>query len=96
METEFRRYPKPKYIDWTSHYSPVTDRLIKRKHILEFSGGKPEEWLVLANDFLADGGRLNHAYCMAEYKKAGGIIEPKPEIETEEIPEPEYREWTDQ
>lgn len=49
--------------------SEDTNRLLRRKRVLEFQGGKAQEWKELADNFLADGGKLNYAYCMAEYRK---------------------------
>lgn len=74
---------KKKYLEYAIEYSGHTDTLIKRKRILEFIGATPEEWLQLANDFNDDGGKCNHAYCMAEYRKIVGA----------EIPEPEFFDW---
>lgn len=68
MDTEYRPIRK-KYCEWALHYSPITDKLIKRKHILEFLGGTADEWKELADDFLADGGRCNHAYCMSQHRR---------------------------
>lgn len=72
--------------------SDVTNKLIKRKRILEFFGGTADEWLQLAEDFLADDCRLNHTYCMSEYKRLGGEIEA-PVAFTYEVPEPEVPDW---
>lgn len=58
-----------KYIDWAIEYSAVTDRLIKRKKMLLFTGAKAEEWLELAKEFEADRGRANQKFCMTEYRK---------------------------
>lgn len=56
--------------------SEKTNRLLKRKRILEFTTSTADEWRDLADDFLADGGRANHAYCMYQFKRHGGVIEP--------------------
>jgi hypothetical protein len=55
--------------------SEVTNKLIKRKRILENFGGTIAEWLTLAEDFLADESRANYAYCMTEFRRLGGEIE---------------------
>lgn len=76
--------------------SDITNKLIKRKRILEFSGGTLAEWLQLAEDFLADDCRLNHAYCMREYKRLGGEIEaPIAFTYDTEDPEVEQKDYTD-
>ena len=76
--------------------SEVTNKLLKRKRILENFGGRLDEWLQLAEDFLADDCRLNHAYCMSEYKRMGGEIE-SPVAFTYEPEEPEVEpiDYTD-
>lgn len=57
--------------------SAETNKLLKRKRILEFvTNATAEEWLDLANDFLADNCRANHCYCMMEFKRLGGEIMP--------------------
>ena len=76
---------KLKYSEWATHYSPVTDRLIKRKRMLLFTGATAEEWLELAKDFIVDGGRANSKFCMLQYEKRSGI-----KLETEPA-EPEYK-----
>jgi hypothetical protein len=84
---------KLKYRDYAVEYSPVTDQLIKRKHILENFGGTLDEWRDLADEFLADGGRANHAYCMAEFRKRGGVVAPIAFDYMPDEPEPP-EDWT--
>jgi len=73
--------------------SATTNELIKRKRILLNFGGKMEEWLQLADDFLADGGRANHAFCMAEFRRMGGDTTP---VQFDYVPdEPEVPETID-
>ena len=64
---------KEKYADYAIDYSAVTDKLIKRKRILLFTNSTAQEWIELANDFKADGGRANHAYCVKQAKLHGWI-----------------------
>jgi hypothetical protein len=52
----------------------VTQGLIRRKRTLSRFGGTAEEWLTLAEEFLADDGRANYAFCMYEFKRHGGHI----------------------
>ena len=74
--------------------SDVTNQLLKRKRILEKFGGKADEWLMLAEDFLADDGRLNHAYCMNQYKRLGGEIDAP--VQFDYVPEePDWMERKD-
>jgi hypothetical protein len=73
---------KQKYADYAIEYSAVTDKLIKRKRILLFTTSTAQEWIDLADDFKANGGRANHAYCVKQAKLRGWI-------DTAEV-EPEY------
>lgn len=73
--------------------SEQTNKLLKRKRVLEFTTSAASEWLELAGEFQADGGRANHAYCMTQYRKHGGQVE-EAEIEVPE-PEFEYPDYTD-
>lgn len=73
---------KTKYVST----SEQTNNLLKRKRILEFSGASPEEWLSLADGFLADGGRANYTYCIWRYRRQGGDNTP---VEFDYVPEPE-------
>jgi len=66
--------------------SEQTNKLLKRKRVLEFTTATAAEWRKLADDFSADGGRANHAYCIMQYRKCGGKIEP---VEIAYVPEPE-------
>ena len=52
--------------------SEETNKLLRRKRMLEFSTSTAEEWLELAELFLADDGRANYAYCLWQYRKHGG------------------------
>jgi hypothetical protein len=72
--------------------SEETQKLIKRKRALEFGGSTAEEWLDLAEAFLADDGRANYAYCMWQYKKCGGVI---PDPVPFDVPEPETSDSVD-
>ena len=76
--------------------SEATNKLLKRKRVLEFSTSTADEWRDLADDFLADGGRANHAYCMMEFRKRGGVVDPVAFEYTPDEPEvPEPRNYTD-
>jgi hypothetical protein len=82
----------------TKYESPseTTNRLIKRKRILLQLGGSLNEWRDLADEFLADGGRANHAFCMCEYRRMGGAVEPAAFEYVPVEPEvPEYEDYTD-
>lgn len=74
-----------KYSEWAEAYSETTDRLIKRKKALLLTGALAEEWRALADDFLADDGRANHAFCMWMFAKLGGDNTPVP-FDAEIIP----------
>lgn len=84
---------KKKYISPSEH----TNSLLKRKRILEFTTSTADEWFDLANDFLADDCRANHAYCMTEFKRRGGVVEPIAftYVEPAEPEVPEYADYTD-
>lgn len=56
--------------------SEATNRLLKIKRIYLNFGATLDEWRDLADEFLADGGRANHAFCMCEFKRLGGVVEP--------------------
>ncbi len=76
--------------------SEETNRLLKRKRILVHFGGTLDEWRNLADEFLADGGRANHAFCMCEYRHLGGVVEPIAFVYEPAEPEvPEYVDYTD-
>jgi len=83
---------KKRHVSKSEH----TNSLLKRKRILEFSTSTAEEWFDLANDFLADDCRANHAYCMMEFRKRGGEIAPVAFVYEPAEPEvPEYVDYTD-
>ena len=75
MNTLIYKPIKQKYADYAIEYSAVTDKLIKRKRILLNTTSTAQEWIDLANDFKADGGRANHTYCLTQAAKLSAPLE---------------------
>lgn len=82
------------FTELTEHEKIIAEqhRLNRKKFILNTRTDQTlADWIELANSYAAIDSKGNFAYCMNKARYFGY----KPEPVNDEIPEPEYRDYTD-